>query len=147
MLSLTENTHRDKSLTGFSIYTCSVRYVLTHSICFCIPRQRRDMSKFLAKGEICQNSSPEARYVKSERDLSHIELARSDNISSLSGWGSPKRRMSFGGSQRSESISSSSFVNIFHESEYIDRRKNKSKNRRNFLLLLLLFLLVIWGWA
>ena len=77
------------------------------------------------------------------RDLSHIELARSDNISSSSGWGSPKRRMSFGGSQRSENISNSSFVNIFHESEYIDRRKNKSKNRRiYYFLLLLLFLLV-----
>ena len=33
MLSLTENTHRDKSLAGFSIYACGVRYVLTHSIC------------------------------------------------------------------------------------------------------------------
>ena len=76
------------------------------------------------------HSSPKARYVKSARDLSHIELERSDNISSSSGWGSPKRRMSFGGSQRSENISSSSFVNIFHESEYIDRKKNKSKNRR-----------------
>ena len=74
--------------------------------------------------------SPKARYVKSARDLSHIELARSDNISSLNGWGSPKRRMSFGGSQHSENISSSSFVNIFHESEYIDRKKNKSKNSR-----------------
>ena len=30
------------------------------------------------------HSSPKARYVKSERDLSHIELARSDNISSSS---------------------------------------------------------------
>ena len=30
------------------------------------------------------HSSPKARYVKSERDLSHIELARSGNISSLS---------------------------------------------------------------
>ena len=30
------------------------------------------------------HSSPKARYVKSERDLSHIELERSDNISSLS---------------------------------------------------------------
>ena len=30
------------------------------------------------------HSSREARYVKSERDLSHIELARSDNISSSS---------------------------------------------------------------
>ena len=76
------------------------------------------------------HTSPKARYVKSERDLSHIELARSDNISSSSGWGSPKRRMSFGGSQRSENISNSSFVNIFHESEYIDRKKNKSKNKR-----------------
>ena len=38
----------------------------------------------------------------------------------------------------SESISSSSFVNIFHESEYIDRKK-QSKNRRKCILLLLLF--------
>ena len=68
------------------------------------------------------------------RDLSHIELARSDNISSSSGWGSPKRSMSFGGSQLSENISSSSFVNIFHESEYIDIKKNKSKNIRIFSL-------------
>ena len=30
--------------------------------------------------------------------------------------------------ERSESISNSSFVNIFHESEFIDRRKSKSKN-------------------
>ena len=69
--------------------------------------------------------SPQARYVKSARDLSHIELARSDNISSLSGRGSPKRRMSFGGSQRSENISSG-------RSSHIDRQKNKSKNRRIF---------------
>ena len=34
--------------------------------------------------------------------------------------------------EQSENISSSSFVNIFHESEYIDRKKNKSKNRRIF---------------
>ena len=33
VLSLTENTHRDKSLAGFSIYACGVRYVLAHSIC------------------------------------------------------------------------------------------------------------------
>ena len=30
------------------------------------------------------HSSPKARYIKSERDLSHIELTRSGNISSLS---------------------------------------------------------------
>ena len=30
------------------------------------------------------HTSPKARYVKSERDLSHIELERSDNISSSS---------------------------------------------------------------
>ena len=64
------------------------------------------------------------------RDLSHIELARSNNISSLSGWGSPKRRMSFWGSQRSESISNSSFVNIFHESEYIDRIKKQEQEKK-----------------
>ena len=34
-------------------------------------------------------------------------------------------------------------MNIFHESEYIDRIKNKSKNSRKFILLLLLFLLVM----
>ena len=49
--------------------------------------------------------------------------------------------------EQSENISSSSFVNIFHESEYIDRRRNKSKNRRICFLLLLLFLLVIRVWA
>ena len=81
-------------------------------------------------------------FASQTRDLSHIELARSDNISSSSGWGSPKRRMSFGGSQRSESISNSSFVKYVHESEYIDRRKHKSKNRRICFLLLLLFLFV-----
>ena len=83
--------------------------------------------------------SPQARYVKSARDLSHIELEQSDNISSSNGWGSPKRRMSFGGSQHSENISSSSFVNIFHESEYIDRRKNKSKSKRKNPSILALF--------
>ena len=93
------------------------RYVLTHSICFCIPRQRRDMSK--AKGIYLISIRGFAKYI-----------SQNANISSLSGWGSPKRRMSFGGSQRSESISSSSFVNIFHESEYIDIKKNKSKNKR-----------------
>ena len=61
-------------------------------------------------------------------------ISQNANISSLSDWGSPKRRMSFGGSQRSENISNSSFVNIFHESEYIDRRKNESKNIRIFSL-------------
>ena len=50
--------------------------------------------------------------------------------------------MSFGGSQLSGNISSSSFVNIFHESEYIDIKKNKSKIRRIYFLLLLLFLFV-----
>ena len=45
--------------------------------------------------------------------------------------------------ERSENISNSSFVNLFHESEYIDRRKNESKSTRICLLLLLLFMLVI----
>ena len=77
----------------------------------------------LATGEICQ---------KREGFISYrIDVRKANgNISSSRGWGSPKRRMSFGGSQYSENISSSSFVNIFHESEYIDRKKNKSKNRR-----------------
>ena len=82
--------------------------------------------------------SPQARYVKSARDfLISIRgfaenISQNANISSSSGWGSPKRRMSFVGSQRSENISNSSFVNIFHESEYIDRKKNKSKNKRKY---------------
>ena len=72
---------------------------------------------FLAKGEICQKRKGFISYrIGAKRQ--YIEL------------------------ERSESISSSSFVNIFHESEYIDRRKNKSKNRRIYFLLLLLFLLV-----
>ena len=49
------------------------------------------------------------------RDLSHIELERSDDISSLS---------------NSESISNSSFVNIFHESEYIDRIKKQEQEKK-----------------
>ena len=85
------------------------------------------------------HTSPTAIYVKSARDLSHIELARIDNISCSSDRGSPKRSMSFGGSQRSENISSSSFVNIFHESEYIDRKKNKSKSKRKNPSILALF--------
>ena len=64
MLSLTVNTHRDKSLMGFSICYCR------NSICL-----RLDM---------LLHYSPQARYVKSARDLSHIELERSDNISSSS---------------------------------------------------------------
>ena len=99
-------THRDKSLVGFSI--CCQR----NSICL-----RLDM------------------FAAQTRDLSHIELARSDNISSSSGWGSPKRRMSFGGSQRSENISSG-------RSSHIDRKKKRSKNRRLYILLSLLFLFV-----
>ena len=68
-------THRDKSLAGFSIYACGVRYVLTHSICFCIPRQRRDMSKFLAKGEICQKREGFISYrIGAKRQ--YIELER-----------------------------------------------------------------------
>ena len=55
MLSLTENTHRDKSLAGFSI--CCYR----NSICL-----RLDM------------------FATQTRDLYHIELERSDNISSSS---------------------------------------------------------------
>ena len=48
--------------------------------------------------------------------------------------GVPEAKNELWGSQRSESISSSSFVNIFHESEYIDRRKNKSKHARRKIL-------------
>ena len=55
VLSLTENTHRDKSLAGFSI--CCLR----NSICL-----QLDM------------------FATQTRDLSHIELVRSGNISSSS---------------------------------------------------------------
>ncbi len=65
MLSVSDNTHRDKSLAGFSI--CCLR----NSIC-------ADALDMLL------NFSPKSRYVKSKRDLSHIELMRSGNISSSS---------------------------------------------------------------
>ena len=32
-MSVADITRRDKSLLGFSIYACGVRYVLTHPIC------------------------------------------------------------------------------------------------------------------
>ena len=68
------------------------------------------------------HTSPKARYVKSERDLSHIELAQRDNISSLSA------------------------VKAYrvNEVDISTEEKNKSKNRRICFLLLLLFLLGIW---
>ena len=57
---------------------------------------------FLAKGEICQKRKGFISYrIGAERQ--YIEL------------------------ERSESISSSSFVNIFHESEYIDRIKKEQE--------------------
>ena len=57
---------------------------------------------FLAKGEICQKRKGFISYrIGAERQ--YIEL------------------------ERSESISSSSFVNIFHESEYIDRIKKRAR--------------------
>ena len=111
----------------------------------CIPRCRRDIqTRYVLAHSICLLRK-RGIYLISIRGFAKY-ISQNANISSLSGWGSPKRRMSFGGSQRSESISNSSFANIFHESEYIDRIKNKSKNRRKFILLLLLFLLVIWVW-
>ena len=78
------------------------------------------------------HTSPKARYTNSicadaldmfatqTRDLSHIELERSDNISSKS------------------------FATAYRDSEAVisTKKKNKSKNRRNFILLLLLFLLI-----
>ena len=67
---------------------------------------------FLAKGEICQKRG--GIYLISIRGFAEY-ISQNANISN------------------------SSFVNIFHESEYIDRRKNKSKNRRKLILLLLLF--------
>ena len=73
---------------------------------------------FLAKGEICQ---------KREGFISYRI-------------GAKRQYIKF---EHSENISNSSFVNIFHESEYIDRRKNESKSTRICLLLLLLFMLVI----
>ena len=43
--------------------------------------------------------------------------------------------------EQSENISSSSFVNIFHESEYIDRRKREQEYKDFLLVLLLSFFL------
>ena len=40
--------------------------------------------------------------------------------------------------EQSENISSSSFVNIFHESEYIDRRKTRARIEGLFLFTLAL---------
>ena len=73
---------------------------------------------FLAKGEICQKQEGFISY-RIDAQRQYIEFEHSENISN------------------------SSFVNIFHESEYIDRIKNESKNRRICFLLLLLFLFVI----
>ena len=57
---------------------------------------------FLAKGEICQKQEGFISYrIGAKRQ--YIEL------------------------ERSESISNSSFVNIFHESEYIDKRKKEQE--------------------
>ena len=93
-------THRDKSLTGFSI--CCWR----NSICL-----RLDM---------LLHTSPTAIYVKSERDLSHIELARSDNISS----------------------SSKARTYRVGEAHISTEEKNKSKNRSFFSFYSCSFLLV-----
>ena len=60
---------------------------------------------FLAKGEICQ---------KLEGFISYRIVAKRQYIEF----------------EQSENISNSSCVNIFHESEYIDRNKSKSKNKR-----------------
>ena len=64
------------------------RYVLKHSICFCIPRHRRDMSK--AKGIDIISSSTEGRTYRI-RALRNIflktriyRICREANISSLS---------------------------------------------------------------
>ncbi len=54
MLSLTDNTHRYKSLAGFSIYAYGAGY-----------------------------ADSLAMFVWQTRDLSHIQLAQSGNISSL----------------------------------------------------------------
>ena len=62
---------------------------------------------FLVKGEICQKQKGFISY-RIDAQRQYIEFEQSENISN------------------------SSFVNIFHESEYIDRRKNESKNRRIF---------------
>ena len=56
------------------------------------------------------HSSPKARYVKSKRDLSHIELTRSGNISS----------------------SSKARTYRVGEAHISTKEKNKSKNRRIF---------------
>ena len=69
--------------------------------------------------------SPQARYVKSARDLSHIELAQSDNISS----------------------SSTARTYRVNEVDISTERKNKSKNRRIFSFYSCSFSACIGDWA
>ena len=95
-MSLTDITHRDKSLAGFSIYCLWQLCATSNSICL-----RLDM---------LLHSSPKARYVKSERALSHIELEQSDNIST----------------------SSKARTYRVGEAHISTKEKNKSKNRRIF---------------
>ena len=72
---------------------------------------------FLATGEICQ---------KREGFISYRI-------------GAKRQYIEF---EQSENISSSSFVNIFHESEYIDRRKKRARVQGEAPYILALFLLV-----
>ena len=90
MLSLTENTHRDKSLTGFSIYACGVRYVLTHSICLLRERGIYLISNWRGATIYRQKKKQEQEY----KDFLLVLL-----LSFCLFRGSPKRSMSFGGSR------------------------------------------------
>ena len=70
------------------------------------------------------HSSPKARYVKSKRDLSHIELTRSGNISSLS-------------------VAKAYRVGEAH----ISTEEKREQEYKEKLLIFLLFLFVIRVWA
>ena len=100
VILLTENTRRDKSLAGFSIWFAYLAKGEIYKLDMCF--RTRYAFAFLAKGEIWQKREGFISYrIGAERQ--YIEL------------------------ERSESISNSSFVNVFHESEYIDRKKQEQE--------------------
>ena len=89
---------------------------------FCITRQRRDIQNSICADalDMLLHFSPKASCVKSERDLSHIELERSDNISSLNA------------------------VKAYRVGEaHISTEEQTEQEYKDFLLVLLLFLFVI----
>ncbi|MBQ8771962.1 MAG: hypothetical protein IJZ28_02060, partial [Clostridia bacterium] len=75
------NTHRDKSLAGFSIYACGVRYVLTHSICLLRKRgiyliSIRGFAKYISQNAKISSLSAVKAYRVNEVDISTEEKIR-----------------------------------------------------------------------